>query len=171
MIRDRIRRGWERSRDTARGRRRWRRLLLGGAVAGAAGFFLLFGPPDLMGRTETPDFCALCHSMRPQHAAWSRSAHRTARCIDCHLPNDHVVHHYVRKALDGNKDVFYEFSGLREYDDIRLSVRGRNTLQANCIRCHEGLVAHIDTRRACIDCHRAIGHRRQGVLATRERDP
>lgn len=140
---------------------------LGAGAAGFAVFFLLFGPPHLIEHTETPQFCGLCHSMKPQHSAWEHSAHRTARCIDCHLPNDNAVNHYFWKTIDGNKDVFYEFSGLREHDEIKLSPHGHRVLQANCIRCHEGFVDHIDQKRACIDCHRTIGHKRQGELALR----
>lgn len=139
-----------------------------GGAAGFAALVLFFGPPKLIERTETPKFCGLCHSMEPQHAAWEHSAHRAARCIDCHLPNDNAADHYFWKTIDGNKDVFYEFSGLREYDEIRLSGHGRRVLQANCIRCHEALVTHIDKKRACIDCHRTVGHKLQGTLRTRE---
>lgn len=91
--------------------------------------------------------------MKPQHSAWEHSAHRSARCIDCHLPNDNAASHYFWKSIDGNKDVFYEFSGLREHDEIELSAHGRRVLQANCIRCHEGMVSRIDNKRACIHCH------------------
>lgn len=146
-------------------------LLKAGLYAGAAGaavLFLVFGPPHLIGVTETPKFCGLCHSMKPQHSAWEHSAHRSARCIDCHLPNDNAVNHYVWKTIDGNKDVFYEFSGLREHDEIKLSAHGHRVLQGNCIRCHEDTVAHIDNKRACIDCHRTAGHKRQGMTRVRE---
>lgn len=118
--------------------------------------------------TETPKFCGLCHSMEPQHTAWEHSAHRQARCIDCHLPNNNAANHYLWKTIDGNKDVFYEFSGLREHDEIALSPHGHRVLQANCIRCHEGLTAEMDEKRACIDCHRTVGHKRQGIQNIRE---
>jgi cytochrome c nitrite reductase small subunit len=146
-------------------------LIKAAAAAVAAGcgvFFLLFGPPHLIELTETPKFCGSCHSMDPQHTAWEHSAHRQARCIDCHLPNDNPANHYFWKTIDGNKDVFYEFSGLREHDEIKLSPHGHRVLQANCIRCHEGMVTHVDKKRACIDCHRTVGHKRQGMLAVRE---
>ena len=145
-------------------------LLTAGIYSGAAGLAaltLLFGPTQLVELSETPRFCGLCHSMKPQHSAWEHSAHRSARCIDCHLPNDNAVNHYVWKTIDGNKDVFYEFSGLREHDEIKLSTHGHKVLQANCIRCHETTVSHIDTRRACVDCHRTAGHKRQGMTRTR----
>ena len=144
------------------------RLGLYAGAAGCAALALLFGPTRLVELSETPKFCGLCHSMKTQHADWEHSAHRKARCIDCHLPNDNAASHYFWKSIDGNKDVFYEFSGLREHDEIKLSAHGHRVLQANCIRCHEGMAANIDNKRACIDCHRTIGHRRQGSLLTRE---
>jgi len=39
-------------------------------LAAAGGFFVMFGPPKLMARTETPDFCASCHVMESQYEAW-----------------------------------------------------------------------------------------------------
>lgn len=148
----------------------WRLVQAGAlsAFAGAAGVFMLFGPPKMIELTETPQFCGLCHSMKPQHEAWAHSAHRAARCIDCHLPNDNAVNHYFWKSIDGNKDVFYEFSGLREHDEIKLSAHGHRVLQSNCIRCHEEYVSRIDNKRACIDCHPTAGHKRLGALRTRE---
>ena len=139
-----------------------------GGAAGCAALALLFGPTHLIMLTETPQFCGLCHSMKGQHKDWVWSAHRGARCIDCHLPNDNALNHYFWKTIDGNKDVFFEFSGLREHDEIELSAHGRRVLQANCIRCHEELSSHIDTKRACIDCHRTVGHRMTAALRTRE---
>jgi len=151
--------------------RRRETLLKAGIYSGAAGLAaltLLFGPTHLIELSETPKFCGLCHSMKPQHSAWEHSAHRSARCIDCHLPNDNAANHYFWKSIDGNKDVFYEFSGLREHDEIKLSAHGHRVLQANCVRCHEGMVSRIDNKRACIDCHRTLGHKLQGTLLTRE---
>ena len=140
----------------------------GVGAAGLAVFFLLFGPPHLIEHTETPQFCGLCHSMKPQHSAWEHSAHRTARCIDCHLPNDNAVNHYFWKTIDGNKDVFFEFSGLREHDEIKLSGHAKKVLQANCLRCHAEMVSRIGTDRSCTDCHRRTGHRGQAVRITTE---
>jgi cytochrome c nitrite reductase small subunit len=137
-------------------------------AAGCAALALLFGPTRMVELTESPEFCGLCHSMDPHSATWRHSMHRSARCIDCHLPNDNFANHYFWKAIDGNKDVFYEFSGLREHDEIELSAHGHRVLQANCIRCHGGMVEHINKKRACVDCHRAAGHKAQGLPQTRE---
>lgn len=148
-----------------------KRLLRLGLYAGVAGFaalFALFGPPHLIGLTETPEFCGSCHSMRGQHKDWLHSAHRQKRCIDCHLPNDNAVNHYLWKSIDGNKDVFYEFTGLREHDEVRLSPHAKRVLQGNCLRCHGEMVSRIGTDRSCTDCHRRTGHMGQARPVTTE---
>ncbi|KAF0127411.1 MAG: cytochrome c-type protein [Elusimicrobia bacterium] len=135
--------------------------------AGGGALFMLFGPPRLVTLTETPAFCGACHSMKGQHKDWRLSSHRQNWCIDCHLPNDNAANHYLWKALDGGKDVFFEFSGLREHDEISLTGHGKRVLQKNCIRCHGGVMARMDTTRACIDCHRGLAHRRGGLPGER----
>jgi cytochrome c nitrite reductase small subunit len=139
-------------------RKRWK-FLAGVAVFGiAAGFFLAFGPPGLMARTETPLFCSSCHVMQSQHEAWFQvGAHRTIRCVDCHLPHDNLPVYYLWKSIDGMKDVAVFYSG-RTPDYIEISERGRSFVQSNCIRCHTERVAEIDRERDCWECHRFVQH-------------
>lgn len=147
-----------------------RRLLLrsgaAGGVLAAAGLFMLFGPPKMIELTETPQFCALCHYS--QNGDWLHSSHRGEKCIDCHLPNNNFANHYVWKSIDGGKDLFFEFSRLGDGNDTELTEHGKKVLQANCIRCHTGMVAHINNQRSCIDCHRTLMHRRTALTLTRE---
>ena len=66
---------------------RWKILLGIIVLGGALGMFLGFGPPQLMAKTESPLFCNSCHVMESQYEAWFNvGAHRTIRCVDCHLP-------------------------------------------------------------------------------------
>ena len=147
-----------------------RRRLLQTAAAwsflAAAGTFALFGPPRMIELTESPQFCALCHAN--QNGDWLHSAHRREKCIDCHLPNNNFANHYIWKSIDGGKDVFFHFSGLGDGNDTSLTPRGRKVLQANCVRCHVNMVSHIDGKRSCIDCHRALSHRRTAPILTHE---
>ena len=136
------------------------------ACVSAAGFFVLFGPPKMIELTESPQFCALCHSN--QNGDWVHSAHRTEKCIDCHLPNDNFANHYLWKSIDGGKDLFFHFSGLGDGNETELTRHGKMVLQDNCIRCHVDMVSHINNKRSCIDCHRPIGHRRTAFTLTRE---
>ena len=78
------------------------------AVSGglAITLFILIGPPKLLAKSESPDFCASCHVMEEEFTAWQHSgAHRRLKCVDCHLPNSNPVSHYMWKSIDGMKDV------------------------------------------------------------------
>lgn len=148
---------------------RWVRLILIIGVLGAGiGLFLTFGPPQLMARTETPDFCASCHVMESQFESWfHEGAHRSVKCVDCHLPHQNVAAHYVWKTIDGMKDVALFYSG-RVPERIVLSEHGQEVMQANCIRCHETIVSRIDNERQCWGCHRRLSHVRSGAILTRD---
>ncbi|MCU0584673.1 MAG: NapC/NirT family cytochrome c [Desulfobacterales bacterium] len=141
----------------------WALLLVAG---GAAGGFLAFGPPQLMARTETALFCGSCHVMQSQFEAWFNvGAHRTIRCVDCHLPHENLPSYYVWKSIDGMKDVIVFYSGQTP-ETITLSERGRRFVQANCIRCHSERVAKVDQTRECWDCHRFLQHHIAGARLT-----
>ncbi len=117
--------------------------------------------PGYMKKTSTTEYCASCHVMLVQYDDWFYSGkHTQIRCVDCHLPNDNFVNHYVWKGLDGIKDVVYFYTGLVP-EPIHSSRHARKTIQNNCVRCHEGLVSAIsvDTMN-CWDCHRKQFHNR-----------
>jgi cytochrome c nitrite reductase small subunit len=144
----------------------WKVLALLVILGGGAGLFLAFGPPQLMAKTETAQFCASCHVMESQYEAWFNvGAHRTIRCVDCHLPHENLPAYYVWKSIDGMKDVVVFYSG-QVPETITLSDRGRGVVQRNCIRCHTERVAMIDQERECWDCHRFLQHSLAGVRLT-----
>lgn len=130
---------------------------------GAFGFFLAFGPPKLIARTETPLFCSSCHVMQAQYEAWFNvGAHRSIRCVDCHLPHENIPVYYLWKSIDGMKDVVVFHSG-RTPEYIQVSDHGKRFVQSNCIRCHTERVAMIDKERNCWECHRFVQHNRAGT--------
>lgn len=140
------------------------------SLLGGAGvlLFILLGPPKLLAKSESPDFCASCHVMEEQHTAWQHSgAHRRIRCVDCHLPNSNPAEHYVWKSIDGMKDVVVFHTGTVP-ERIELSPHGEKVVQANCIRCHGEAVATMDQTRKCWGCHRQLRHRLTGTVPTRE---
>ncbi len=141
--------------------------VIAGLFGIALGAFLAFGPPKLLAKSETPEFCASCHVMEAQYEAWfHEGAHRNVKCVDCHLPNQNMAAHYLWKSIDGMKDVIVFHSG-RVPERIKISEHGQSVLQTNCIRCHELTVARIDSRRRCWDCHRRLSHTRSGAILTR----
>ncbi len=138
--------------------------IFGGAAIMA---FMLLGPPKLLAKSESPEFCASCHVMEPEHTAWMHSgAHRRLKCVDCHLPNGNPVVHYTWKSIDGMKDVVRFNSGFVP-ERIELSDHGEKVVQENCVRCHEAAVARMDTTRKCWGCHRQLRHRLTGTIASR----
>lgn len=140
--------------------------LIGAAVLAAAAMFLLLGPPKLLARSDSPQFCSGCHVMEAEFEAWSHAgAHRRKLCVDCHLPNQNQAVHYVWKAIDGMKDVAFFYSG-QVPERIMLTAHGAEVLQQNCVRCHEQTVAMIGTGRPCWSCHRRIAHRLSGAMQT-----
>lgn len=144
-----------------------RAVLIAGLLAAGAGAFMALGPPHLLAKSESPEFCASCHVMGEEHAAWSHAgAHRRVRCVDCHLPEGNPVVHYFWKSIDGMKDVVSFHSG-HVPDRIELSDHGAKVVQQNCIRCHKSTLAGIDTTRRCWGCHRQMRHRLTGAMATR----
>ena len=136
------------------------------AVAGALGIFLAFGPPGIYAKTETPEFCGSCHVLEPQYETWFHSgAHARITCVDCHLPNDTFARHLTWKTIDGFKD-WLAFHTGRVSDPIKISDRGAGFVQENCLRCHGEVVARISTDRNCWACHRRLGHKLTGAIAT-----
>ncbi len=141
-------------------RQRWgKRLLVATCIGLPVLAFLLLGPPKLLEKSESPVFCGSCHSMAERHLTWSHSPHRTLKCVDCHLPNDHFVSHYFWKAVDGGKDLLFEMFPRQEHDMITLTGHGQTVLQQNCIQCHEQTVANMNQELSCIQCHRKAGHK------------
>lgn len=140
-------------------------VLLAAGVAGLAILaFVLVGPPHLLAKSESPEFCASCHVMEEQHTAWSHAgAHRRIRCVDCHLPNGDPIGHYFWKSIDGMKDVIFFHSG-QVPERITLSSHGTEVVQQNCLRCHEETVSRMDTTRQCWKCHRGLQHRLTGTI-------
>ncbi|WP_027368361.1 cytochrome c nitrite reductase small subunit [Desulfocurvibacter africanus] len=142
-------------------------LLVAGVVLAALGLFLAFGPPHLMAKTETPEFCASCHVMQSEYEAWShQGAHRREQCVSCHLPHDNVAWYYTWKSIDGMKDVLFFYSG-NVPERIEISEHGQEFVQDNCIRCHAATVDRMMNKdRKCWDCHRQLQHKLTGPRMT-----
>ena len=145
----------------------WKIILIIVLIGAASGIFLMLGPPKLLAKSESPDFCASCHVMEAEYEAWfHEGAHRRINCVDCHLPHENIPAHYVWKSIDGMWDTVVFYSG-RVPDTIRASEHARHVIQSNCLRCHETTVEMIDNKRQCWDCHRRLMHMKSGLIETR----
>jgi cytochrome c nitrite reductase small subunit len=147
-------------------KKKWSLLLGSMGALGAIALFVSFGPPQLLARTETPLFCASCHVMQSQYEAWFHvGAHRSIRCVDCHLPHRNMPVYYLWKSIDGLKDVALFYSG-NVPETIEITPRQTRVVQSNCIRCHAVRVEMLDQQRRCWECHRFLQHHLAGVRMT-----
>ncbi|HTF99880.1 MAG TPA: cytochrome c nitrite reductase small subunit [Nitrospirota bacterium] len=141
-------------------------LIIGGIVGAVIFLFILLGPPKMLAKSESPDFCVSCHVMGAEYESWlHEGAHRRIKCVDCHLPNGDLATHYSWKTVDGLKDVAVFYSGLVP-ERITISEHGKRVLKENCIRCHENVVSMINQERNCWECHRRLMHTRSGLIST-----
>lgn len=126
----------------------------------AFGVLAVVASPRLIDMTSTPLFCNSCHVMNDQYEVWFMTGlHRNIKCIDCHLPHENLINHLVWKGIDGTKDMAFFYSGIYA-EPIQISDRGKGFIQANCIRCHEGMVSQIAVEgRDCWSCHRRATHK------------
>lgn len=129
-------------------------------IAGILPVLIISVSPGIIRQTSTTGFCKSCHVMEGQYESWFLTGmHRRITCVDCHLPNDHIAHHLIWKAIDGIKDVIF-FYGRLFSDPIIISEHGKKTVQGNCIRCHEDLVSRITVQEnKCWSCHRQVNHK------------
>ncbi len=114
-----------------------------------------------------PTTCNNCHVMDAAYEGWFHAPHsRWATCNDCHTPHEPVAK-YIVKAQSGYHHVTaFTFGNIP--DAIRAKESTRETIQENCIRCHEATVESIadgqmDSGRYCVECHRTIAHGERGV--------
>ena len=119
----------------------------------------------MMSVSGSPAFCGSCHSMK--HEAWTFAdpAHSQLECADCHLPHQNVAIYLVEKGRTGMVDTYHEV--LRDYPaHIKISKDGWDTVNANCVRCHEPTMDNVhadlgkdfDSGGDCLKCHSRIAH-------------
>jgi cytochrome c nitrite reductase small subunit len=127
-----------------------------GALLALGGFtFVYAGGPAYLSRD--PGTCAACHAMRPEVDAWAAGPHRSVACQDCHLPADGLRGLLASLGRGAAHAWTFTFRGPGR---IRLSADGGQTVQANCIRCHEAAAEGLDPDRPCFDCHAETRHLR-----------
>jgi cytochrome c nitrite reductase small subunit len=125
------------------------------------GVFIGFGPPQLLEKTSQPKFCITCHIMKPEYEAWRASCHREIGCVDCHLPNNNFIAHYLEKIMVGIRDPAMFYGGFTP-ENIEATGRSRKIIKANCVKCHSSTVSKINTAdRECWSCHRTVIHKIQ----------
>lgn len=136
----------------------------GGVLLGVGGFTFRYAAGASYLRTA-PEACVNCHIMQPQYSSWLKSPHQAvAVCVDCHLPQSFFPK-YLAKAENGWRHGKL-FTTQTFVEPIRVAPAGLTILQANCVRCHEGLVEHVRPGDGlpCIHCHADVAHGERAAL-------
>jgi cytochrome c nitrite reductase small subunit len=134
-----------------------------GVTVGAGGFTFIYGQ-GFSYLSNDPRACVNCHIMRDHYDGWQHSSHHAvATCNDCHVPHA-LIPKYLSKAENG----FWHSKGftLQDFHEpIRIRAHNSQTLQHNCIDCHERLVGEILGQEghsvdewSCVHCHQNVGH-------------
>ena len=111
--------------------------------------------------------CVNCHIMRDQYDGWQKASHHAAAtCNDCHVPHG-LIPKYLVKGENGFEHS-KAFTLQDFHEPILIKPKSARIVQKNCIRCHGDLMARMDTTRSCIDCHRGLAHRRNGLPGARD---
>lgn len=110
---------------------------------------------DVYHRTEMPQFCGTCHEMGHNFDTWAASRHGTIKCIDCHAKPGFSG--WVQAKMGGMAQLYTHLTAT-SIKDIHLEQRHRDTLTANCVRCH------TETARAVDRYSRVMAHKRHGEL-------
>ncbi len=130
-----------------------------GVLLGLSGFTFWYGRGYAY-LSDDPAACVNCHIMRDSFNSWSVSSHRSITCNDCHVPHD-PAGKWAAKIENGFRHSL-AFT-LEDVQVLRITPKNLQTLQENCIRCHEATVSLIlqgERRSAmsCTRCHQGVGH-------------
>jgi nitrate/TMAO reductase-like tetraheme cytochrome c subunit len=116
--------------------------------------------------TMSPQFCSMCHEMKPEYYTYKASSHQNIKCTDCHIEPgiDKLVIHKVT-AL---KEVYLHVTGTF-YSPIKMKHPIKDSI---CQKCHNmenrsvtptgDLIIphakHANERIACAKCHKGVAH-------------
>jgi len=136
----------------------WKVVLLGGL----AGFILAVLAVAGYHASGDARFCAACHSMEQVYHQWQLTNHKQFACVECHLPDTHIIGKLAYKTKAGLNDYVHE--ALQAYPAVlSISEDARPIAEKNCFRCHYSTVENTPMAGAggqCLKCHRYMVHGR-----------
>jgi cytochrome c nitrite reductase small subunit len=108
-----------------------------------------------------PATCANCHVMASVYEGWQAAPHHAAAtCNDCHTPAGPISKYLVKAENGYHHSMAFTLGGYP--DVLRARPGSAAVVEANCRRCHAGLVEDVahggDV--SCIRCHASVGHAR-----------
>jgi cytochrome c nitrite reductase small subunit len=129
--------------------------VLAGALAGLGAYTFVYAR-GYSYFSNDPKACANCHVMREHFEGWQRAPHHAyAACNDCHTPHTLAAKYAVKAGNGWNHSLHFT---LQDYPDtIRIRPSNQRVLEANCMRCHAGMVDDLKETH-CVRCHAGAGH-------------
>ena len=163
-----------------------RKLIYGVVIGGVVGLVFSLVTASQFERTSTVEFCSSCHEMTVFHGTWRDGPHGLihrgairAKCTDCHLPHDGLLHYIRAKIFYGLNDYYAHVTGkkasvkhwLEHWEHKKPYVH--KAYVSGCKKCHKEIIgdgipikailAHKayligETKKNCISCHHMVGH-------------
>lgn len=118
--------------------------------------------------TSQSGFCASCHEMREDYAAWKASAHKKVSCVSCHI--EPGAANFLSHKVSALKEVSAHISGNYENPINKGSGLSKSLPSSICTSCHKspGKVSnkrvimdhdsHKETGLGCAFCHNRVAH-------------
>ncbi|GAW93574.1 cytochrome c3 family protein, partial [Calderihabitans maritimus] len=115
--------------------------------------------------TSTPQFCAICHEMRPEYVTWAATSHNKVACVKCHIEPGIVnlikhkmgamkqLYQHVTKTYHRPIEMPHEIEDyiceqchsqnrvVNASGDLIIPHEKHKIQEVPCVRCHSG-VAH-----------------------------
>lgn len=117
--------------------------------------------------SDSPMFCEVCHTMRPQVMTWQASAHGKISCTTCHV--EEGLKNTLKHEVEIVRRVFLETTQLYLLPVVT-KYPVRNEI---CLECHTYVrtvtplsdikvphESHVNVGLNCVDCHSGLVHAR-----------
>ncbi len=115
--------------------------------------------------TSVPQFCAVCHIMKPEYATWEASSHSQVGCTACHV--DPGLVNALKHKVVATKELYMYLAKTYELP-IQIT---EPVPDSRCLQCHSlnrkispsaDLVIphkkHHDSGIPCVKCHQGVAH-------------
>ena len=121
-------------------------------------FFLLFA--GILGYSESPSFCGLCHNMKEYVDSWRTSSHRQVSCLSCHR-RPGVLNHVKGKWVDLQLGLTYLLIG-KGTEKLHYETGDENCLQKGCHNTEE-LKGNMIYKNISFPHGKHLGEPRRGI--------
>ncbi len=126
--------------------------------------------------TSQPQFCGLCHIVRPDISSWEKSSHSKVNCLACHV--EPGFFNLLKEKAGAVKEPILFITGHYENPLNKDSELAKEISDESCLQCHKvkeseeqvtyatGIKmnhsVHTEVGLHCTQCHNRIAHPIEG---------